>query len=43
MSEETENHERVDGSLPQMTDIFSDEDVKKIRKKIADALKGNKK
>lgn len=42
MSEETENHERIDGSLPQINDVFSDDDIKKIKKKIADSLKGKK-
>ena len=42
MSEETENPERIDGSLPQINDVFSDDDIKKIKKKIANSLKGKK-
>tara|TARA_B110000438_G_scaffold3908_1_gene3935 strand:+ start:24704 stop:24838 length:135 start_codon:yes stop_codon:yes gene_type:complete len=43
MSEESEtNHEKIDGQLPQIQDIFSDDDMKKIKKKIADSLKGSK-
>ena len=42
MSEETENSERIDGSLPQITDVFSDEDIKKIKKKMSDSLKEKK-
>jgi len=38
---EADNHERIDGSLPQIEDIFSSDDIKKIKKKIADSLKGN--
>ena len=44
MTEETENnHEKIEGSLPTIHDVFSDDDIKKIRKKINDSLKGSKK
>ena len=42
MSEETDNPERIDGQLPQVQDLFSDSDIKKIKKKISDSLKENK-
>jgi len=43
MTEETEiNHEYIEGSLPTVQDIFSDDDIKKIKKKMAESLKGNK-
>jgi hypothetical protein len=44
MTDEPENnYEKIEGSLPTVQDVFSDDDIKKIRKKITDSLKGNKK
>ena len=39
MSEESDNPERIDGQLPQVQDLFSDDDIKKIKKKISESLK----
>jgi len=33
------NPEEISGSLPTVTDIFSDEDIAKIRKKMKESLK----
>jgi hypothetical protein len=42
MSEESDNPERIDGQLPQVQDLFSDDDIKKIKKKISESLKRSK-
>lgn len=42
MNEEIDDPERIDGSLPQVQDLFSNDDIKKIKKKIAESLKEKK-
>jgi len=37
--EEDQNPERIEGQLPQLSDVIPDEVYKKIRKKIQDSLK----
>jgi hypothetical protein len=37
--EEDQNQERIEGQLPQLSDVIPDEVYKKIKKKIQDSLK----
>jgi len=37
--EEDQNPERIEGQLPQLSDVIPDEVYKKIKKKIQDSLK----
>jgi hypothetical protein len=39
VSEEDNNPEHIDGQLPQLSDVISEEVYKKLKKKMQDSLK----